>query len=83
VTLKVSLIDFKVEIHDVCVKNENWCETRIETTRIFHNFIHYVVRSEWLIHKIKDFLLYKFVFNQIVKDQKNIVPIFSMLLSKD
>ena len=69
--LKVALVDFKVEIEDVGVKDEDGREVCIEAASVLHNLVDDVNGREWLIHKIKYFLLHKFILNDVVKNQKN------------
>jgi len=56
-TLEVFLVDIIIEVHDISIINENSADVDVETSRVFHNFVHYIGGRKGLIDKIKRFLL--------------------------
>jgi len=76
--LKILLIDFKIKVHDVCVKYQNWSKISIiETTCVVIDFIYNIIRCKWLIYKVKNFLLWQFILYNVIKNQKYGMTLFS------
>lgn len=81
--LEVALVDFKVEIEDVGVKDEDGREVCIEAASVLHDLVHDVNGREWLIHKVKYLLLHQFILNDVVKNQENRIALLPKILCKD